>query len=288
MFMEKRLKKLQNKKSNRKNNTDSSSKVKNGFARPTPISPQLSKFLQDELLNILDVSIEDVDGDTPKVLATKEKTRVENVDLSNKINSLSVNDGELKIARTEVTKLLNKYIKFHSLQDENHRKNILLVSKAGISLKGLLSPVVNDDGENVDLTFINIQKYIKHHFPKVDSSKTTPKVEVVVNPCSRGSHSGSRRCNTCKENSNYQKENETSSKEETGSIKSLKDVIDMCPKILNESYSLREKKIKFIMAAQKDLGFKKAFNLVNMYKNVIVYGCTYSVENMESIRLYSN
>ena len=66
-----------------------------------------------------------------------------------------------EMARTEVTKHLTLYIKQHSLQDENNRRKILPDSK----LKKLLNV---PDGEEV--TYFNLQKYMKVHFPKTESS----------------------------------------------------------------------------------------------------------------------
>lgn len=89
---------------------------------------------------------------------------------------LGVEHGQ-QIARTEVTKKINSYIKEHELQDPDKKKRIRLESEAGIKLKNLLTDVIDNDGQPCDLDFINIQKYIKHHFPKKGEA-TTP-VEIT-------------------------------------------------------------------------------------------------------------
>ncbi len=85
---------------------------------------------------------------------------------------LGVEHGQ-QIARTEVTKRINSYIKENNLQDPEKKKRILLESEAGLKLKNLLTEVVDNNGQPCDLDFINIQKYIKHHFPKKGEAATT-------------------------------------------------------------------------------------------------------------------
>ena len=71
---------------------------------------------------------------------------------------LKLSDGEL-IARTEVTKRINSYCKENGLQGKDD-KRILKPDKA---LKNLLRL-----GKNDELTFFNLQKYMKVHFPNKD------------------------------------------------------------------------------------------------------------------------
>ena len=66
-------------------------------------------------------------------------------------------DHGSEMARTEVTKELTKYIKQYNLQDEKDRRKILPDPK----LKKLLNI---QDGQEV--TYFNLQKYMKVHFPK--------------------------------------------------------------------------------------------------------------------------
>ena len=69
---------------------------------------------------------------------------------------LKIEAGEL-VARTEVTKRINAYCKEHGLQGKED-KRILKPDKV---LKTLLRL-----GKNDELTFFNLQKYMKVHFPK--------------------------------------------------------------------------------------------------------------------------
>ena len=63
------------------------------------------------------------------------------------------------IARTEVTKAINAYCKEHSLQDASDKRKILPDS----NLRKLLKMKKSDE-----LTFFNLQTYLKFHFPNKD------------------------------------------------------------------------------------------------------------------------
>jgi upstream activation factor subunit UAF30 len=65
-------------------------------------------------------------------------------------------DEGTMMARTEVTKYVTKYIKDNNLQNPDNKRHILPDS----TLKKLLN--VNDE----EVTYFNLQKYMKHHFPK--------------------------------------------------------------------------------------------------------------------------
>ena len=67
-----------------------------------------------------------------------------------------------EMARTEVTKNLTQYIKEHNLQDPQNKRTILPDKK----LQKLLNTTKNDD-----VTYFNLQKYMKVHFPKTSSTK---------------------------------------------------------------------------------------------------------------------
>ena len=62
-----------------------------------------------------------------------------------------------EMARTEVTKYLTQYIKKHNLQDEANRRKIL----PDQPLQQLLNV-----GKGDEVTYFNLQKYMKVHFPK--------------------------------------------------------------------------------------------------------------------------
>ena len=62
-----------------------------------------------------------------------------------------------EMARTEVTKFLTQYIAEHKLQDQSNRRKIL-------PDKPLQKLLLNEPGDEV--TYFNLQKYMKFHFPK--------------------------------------------------------------------------------------------------------------------------
>lgn len=61
------------------------------------------------------------------------------------------------LARTEVTRIINQYVKTHSLQDKEDKRKINPDQK-------LKSIMTMKDGDK--LTYFNLQSYIKHHFVK--------------------------------------------------------------------------------------------------------------------------
>ncbi|MBG00763.1 MAG: hypothetical protein CL470_00675 [Acidimicrobiaceae bacterium] len=71
---------------------------------------------------------------------------------------LSLDKGEL-IARTEVTKRITAYCKQHDLQKEEDKRTI----HADATLRKLLRMKKGDE-----LTFFNLQKYMKVHYPNKD------------------------------------------------------------------------------------------------------------------------
>lgn len=66
-----------------------------------------------------------------------------------------------EMARTEVTKYLTSYIKEHNLQDQANKRKII----PDAALKKLLNVKPSDE-----LTYFNLQKYMKVHFPKPASA----------------------------------------------------------------------------------------------------------------------
>ena len=69
-----------------------------------------------------------------------------------------------EMARTEVTREINSYIRANKLQDPANGRRILADSK----LRKLLKLKKSDE-----LTYFNLQRYMSPHFPKSGSSKTT-------------------------------------------------------------------------------------------------------------------
>jgi upstream activation factor subunit UAF30 len=70
-------------------------------------------------------------------------------------------DTGTEMARTEVTRELNAYIRQHNLQDKDNGRKI----NANASLRSLLQL-----GKNDELTYFNLQKYMSPHFAKSKTS----------------------------------------------------------------------------------------------------------------------
>ena len=66
-----------------------------------------------------------------------------------------------EMARTEVTKSITAYIKEHSLQHAENKRRIMPDTA--------LASLLNVD-DSVELTYFNLQKYMKVHFPKSSAS----------------------------------------------------------------------------------------------------------------------
>ena len=76
----------------------------------------------------------------------------------------------VEMARTEVSREINAYIRKHRLQDNDNRRII----HPNAALKQLFA--MSDADE---LTFFNIQMYMKHHFINDADCKTTPKERAM-------------------------------------------------------------------------------------------------------------
>ena len=83
--------------------------------------------------------------------------------ISNELCEFLSLPNKTEMARTEVTKLLTTYIKENNLQDENNKRKIVPDS----ALQKLLG--VSDSDE---VTYFNLQKYMKVHFPTAKSNMT--------------------------------------------------------------------------------------------------------------------
>ena len=69
-----------------------------------------------------------------------------------------------EMARTEVTKFLTNYIKENNLQDPSNKRRILPDKKLGKLLNA---------GKGEEVTYFNLQKYMKVHFPKATTTATS-------------------------------------------------------------------------------------------------------------------
>lgn len=74
---------------------------------------------------------------------------------------LGVSEGEM-IARPDVTKGITRYVKENNLQNASNKREIDLSKPGGKILTDLLNVP-----ETETLTFFNLQKYLKIHFPTV-------------------------------------------------------------------------------------------------------------------------
>ena len=77
--------------------------------------------------------------------------------ISDELASFLGKDKGTEMARTEVTRDINKYIRTHNLQDKENGRKINPDTK----LAALLKLKKTDE-----LTYFNLQKYMKHHFVK--------------------------------------------------------------------------------------------------------------------------
>lgn len=83
---------------------------------------------------------------------------------------LGVSEGAM-IARPDVTKGISSYIKENKLQKEENKRVIDLTKPGGEALVKLLNIPSGDE-----LTFFNLQKYLKIHFPRPEEKATSAAV----------------------------------------------------------------------------------------------------------------
>lgn len=103
-----------------------------------------------------------VNPDIPRKLGALEKP----VPISDELAEfLCLTKGEM-YSRQQVTQGVNKFVKDHDLQNPENRRYILLESEQGLRLKSLLRD------PDQPLTFFNIQRYLKVHYPKVESTES--------------------------------------------------------------------------------------------------------------------
>lgn len=118
----------------------------------------------------------DSDPDAPKRPSALQKP----VAISNELCKFLGFEPDSEHSRQEVTGAINAFIKTNNLQDPTNRRYILLEgSDAATSLKTLLrSP-------DQPVTFFNIQRYLKPHYPMSEKEKKaleTPDSTLVVAP----------------------------------------------------------------------------------------------------------
>lgn len=84
--------------------------------------------------------------------------------ISNELAAFLGKPEGTEMARTEVTREINAYIRQHSLQDKENGRKIIPDAK----LKGLLKLKKGDE-----LTYFNLQKYMSPHFAKAADKAVT-------------------------------------------------------------------------------------------------------------------
>jgi chromatin remodeling complex protein RSC6 len=84
--------------------------------------------------------------------------------ISDELATFLGKDKGTEMARTEVTREINKYIRSNNLQDAENRRKIIPDAK----LKSLLKLSAKDE-----LTYFNLQKYMSPHFAKPVAATTT-------------------------------------------------------------------------------------------------------------------
>jgi upstream activation factor subunit UAF30 len=84
--------------------------------------------------------------------------------ISNELAAFLGKPEGTEMARTEVTREINAYIRQHSLQDKENGRKIIPDAK----LKGLLKLKKGDE-----LTYFNLQKYMSPHFAKAADKSAT-------------------------------------------------------------------------------------------------------------------
>ena len=83
--------------------------------------------------------------------------------ISEELAAFLKKDKNTEMARTEVTREINNYIREHKLQDPKNGRHILADSK----LRKLLKLKTSDE-----LTYFNLQRYMSPHFAKASSKKS--------------------------------------------------------------------------------------------------------------------
>jgi len=86
------------------------------------------------------------------------------LEISPKLREFLGLDADESVSRSEVTRRINKYITENGLKHPDNGRMIILDAK----LIDLLAPP-----EGVQVTFLNIQKYLSPHYVKVEKEKKT-------------------------------------------------------------------------------------------------------------------
>ena len=121
---------------------------------------------------------EDPSGDKAKARAVNNGFN-RTLEISQKLQEFLALADDETVSRSEVTRRINKYINENGLKHPDNGRMIILDAK----LVDLLAPP-----EGVQVTFLNIQKYLSPHYikaPKEDKAETpppTPSTETPATP----------------------------------------------------------------------------------------------------------
>ena len=154
--------------------TDKFSELLKDFNSHVEAGRQMSarlKVLQKEMGKKGKRSPRVVDPDAPKKVSALQRP----VSISNELCDFLGFEKDTEHSRQEVTTVINKFIKDKNLQDPDNRRYIKLDgSPEADSLKKLL----RDPDQPV--TFFNIQRYLKPHYPL--SAKDSKELKTEVEP----------------------------------------------------------------------------------------------------------
>jgi len=123
-----------------------------------------------KLLRKLRTNQDDPDGE-------KAKTRASNngfnrpLEVSEKLRTFLLLGEDEMISRSEVTRRINAYVTTNNLKHPENGRVIILDDK----IRALLDPP-----EGLQITFLNIQKYLSPHYVKPPPTPKPVKVKVVV------------------------------------------------------------------------------------------------------------
>jgi upstream activation factor subunit UAF30 len=118
-----------------------------------------------KILRKLKTSQDDPDGEKAKARANNNGFN-RPLEISEKLRTfLELGEGEL-ICRSEVTRRINAYVTANGLKHPDNGRVIILDDK----LKTLLEPP-----EGLEITFLNVQRYLSPHYVKVPKEPKAPK-----------------------------------------------------------------------------------------------------------------
>jgi len=109
-------------------------------------------------------SQEDPTGEKAKARATNNGFNRE-LEISPELQTFLGLEADTKISRSNVTRQINIYINENNLKHPDNGRHIILDDK----LKALLEPA-----EGVQVSFLNIQKYLSKHYVKTEKENKPP------------------------------------------------------------------------------------------------------------------